>query len=441
MSSATMREPTGPAEPKDSSTFAESLQLVLDSADFRRSGRLCEFLRFVGGKAVEGVQHVSEQEIGVGVFGRSPDYDTNLDNIVRVTASQLRKRLEHFFQSEGAGQSMVIDIPRGSYLPVLRGRFSEGAALAQVPAEPSLDTRQETSTVEMPMVGLPRASIFLLGLVLILLGSTAFLFIQNRRLRLNPDALNVHSARGSLWANFIEGPRPTDLLLADASFGLLQIMVGHSIPLKEYASHRYLDTLGPPGLNPQRRADLQRVAQSSYGSFAEFHFADSLMALAPDHPALHIESARSFSLSDLTTHNLILVGSEASNPWVSLFANQLDFRLHADLASGGIFVENVHPHPGEPARYDIASDPNVYMGYCVIAFLRSSSRGPSVLLLGGTGSEETEAGGDFLLSNRDMAMLASRFGTPTLPSFDLLLRTSKLYGAPLRAEVIAARRL
>ena len=66
-----------------------------------------------GGEWLDGdVGQIHEQEVGHQVFGRPPDYDTTADNIVRVHAWQLRKRLAEYFAKEGAGEPIILEILR-----------------------------------------------------------------------------------------------------------------------------------------------------------------------------------------------------------------------------------------------------------------------------------------------------------------------------------------
>src|SRR5947209_8001657 len=109
------------------------LQRVLWSRHFERSERLRSFLEFVTNSALSDCDaELHEQEIGCKVFGRRLDYDTASDNIVRVSASQVRKKLEEYFQTEGASEPVVLEIPKGRYTPV----FHERPA---VPSRPRLE--------------------------------------------------------------------------------------------------------------------------------------------------------------------------------------------------------------------------------------------------------------------------------------------------------------
>src|SRR4051812_23161407 len=74
------------------------LQRVLASRQIEKSARIREVLVYVCERSfIEPDAEIHEQEIGTRIFGRAPDYDTSQDNVVRVTISQARKKLEQYF--------------------------------------------------------------------------------------------------------------------------------------------------------------------------------------------------------------------------------------------------------------------------------------------------------------------------------------------------------
>ena len=76
---------------------------------------------------------IKESVIGVEVFGRKPDYNPKLDPIVRTEARRLRVRLTEYYQGVGAGDPVVIELPKGGYVPLLRQNpVAGGAACAPV---------------------------------------------------------------------------------------------------------------------------------------------------------------------------------------------------------------------------------------------------------------------------------------------------------------------
>ena len=88
--------------PQVSSPCDERAQVERLFADpmFSQSKRYGSFLRYVTERSLHHNQEpVTERTLGVEIFGRSPNYDTDADPIVRVTASELRKRLAHYYEN------------------------------------------------------------------------------------------------------------------------------------------------------------------------------------------------------------------------------------------------------------------------------------------------------------------------------------------------------
>ena len=83
------------------------LERIEACAGLRRAPRLREFLDYVARRSLrDGCIQIHEQEIGTAVFGRPETYDTSVDNIVRANATELRKRIETYFESEGSEESL-----------------------------------------------------------------------------------------------------------------------------------------------------------------------------------------------------------------------------------------------------------------------------------------------------------------------------------------------
>src|ERR1041385_7339133 len=92
------------------------LHKILSSAGFVRNDRLSRFLLFVVTKQLEGkADELKESLVGIEVFGRSPGFDSKLDSVVRTEAAKLRVRLAEYYADEGAGDAVVIELPKGGY--------------------------------------------------------------------------------------------------------------------------------------------------------------------------------------------------------------------------------------------------------------------------------------------------------------------------------------
>jgi hypothetical protein len=95
----------------------DELQRLLESPAFRGSKRCRDFLQFIVDKTVSGpTGSLKERAIGIELFGLPPDFDTSQHTIVRVTASETRKKLAQCYNAEHGIQPAVrIDLPIGSY--------------------------------------------------------------------------------------------------------------------------------------------------------------------------------------------------------------------------------------------------------------------------------------------------------------------------------------
>jgi hypothetical protein len=75
-------------------------------------------LKYVVSAALEGhAGDLKERTLGVEVFGRDPDYDTNADPVVRFSASEVRKRIAQYYHDNEGSSSVQIELPLGSYVP------------------------------------------------------------------------------------------------------------------------------------------------------------------------------------------------------------------------------------------------------------------------------------------------------------------------------------
>jgi len=114
-------KPMAPAGELQTEALRLQLERVLASTGFARNERLTRFLRFVVERHLEGKDiELKESLIAIEVFGRKPDYDPKQDSIVRSEAARLRGRLAEFYAGQGRSDAMVIELPKGGYVPVFR---------------------------------------------------------------------------------------------------------------------------------------------------------------------------------------------------------------------------------------------------------------------------------------------------------------------------------
>jgi TolB-like protein len=123
---------------RESSATAVRAQLdrIVKSPPFQQSPRRRRFLEYVVNETLEGRGgRLKGYTIAVEVFDRPSTFDANADPIVRIEAGRLRDRLREFYQVEGQGDPVRIDLPKGSYTPTIAFRQEAEQASSQHSAE------------------------------------------------------------------------------------------------------------------------------------------------------------------------------------------------------------------------------------------------------------------------------------------------------------------
>jgi tetratricopeptide (TPR) repeat protein len=111
------------------------LERVLKSPALATSPSLSRFLRYVVEETLAGRNGcIKEYSLGVNVFGRGEDFNPRLDPIVRVQARNLRARIAKYYAGEGADDGIVIDLPKGAYVPVFHNAEPPAAGIVKMAA-------------------------------------------------------------------------------------------------------------------------------------------------------------------------------------------------------------------------------------------------------------------------------------------------------------------
>ncbi len=132
----------------------EAIQIQLErisaSQGFIHSDRMTRFLRFAVEQSLHGRAHqLKESVIGMEVFDRTSSFDPRTDTIVRVEARRLRSKLKDYYESEGRDDVVLIDFPKGSYVPTFLARQKKDHEELQTRTQ--LETPSESSASTTPI--------------------------------------------------------------------------------------------------------------------------------------------------------------------------------------------------------------------------------------------------------------------------------------------------
>jgi hypothetical protein len=391
--------------PEGKALLKRYLHEITEGSAFKGSPRSAQFLEYIIWQSAMGkVAGLKERTIGVELFGRTPAYDTGEDAIVRVTASDVRKRLVQHYSGVGNTSEFRISLPSGGYVPEL---IRIPKALTDVLAHP---TSVEEKLVESPG---PRSSpqggpedettsgwrywiLPLLGIVAMVVGIA--LSIMNRPGRTAIPGKWVWSARSSPWATLFDGSRRVLIVASDPSIEEIQRISHSSLPLSDYANRSYL----PPGTNNLSTSQIALVKEVLRGdkisAFDGSIIANLASLMTPGQGRLLVKAARNFRVKDLQTdENFVFLGSPRSNPWTSMFDPVLDFQFVFDDRTQREFVHNAHPGQDEKIDYiPTAGGYDTGDSYAIISVFHNPGYGGRVLIIAGASGEGTEAAGDLV---------------------------------------------
>ncbi len=433
---------------------------VIEGDVFKGSHRSVQFLQYIVGQAIAGhFDALKERVIGMELFGRSASYDTGDDAIVRVTASDVRRRLLEHYGRYGETSEFRITLPSGSYIPEITHKPIGAPAVVDGAAHPmTLANPDGTSLIDPQLIPLSRESAvdehgisqvdtaFRQGLskriwlsaaiVVLLLNLAMWSIISNRIAR-----AKVMAAPVLPWSALFNSSQPTELITSDPNIAEIQRITGSQVSVSDYANHNYIPV--PNKLTPEQDSFCRHVLRGADSSGVDAPIAAAVASLAQTYSkSIDVRGARSIQMADLESgRNFVFLGSPRSDPWLSLFSDQLDFRFEFDNVSGSEFIRNVHPRPNERQSYiPTALGWATGDSFAIIALVQNPDQSGQALLLAGASAEGTEAAGKLVTDSTRFSRILGTCGIPPdgpLQHFEILLHLNTMAGAPSKLETLA----
>jgi len=104
-------------------TIIQQLEKICRSPELRSKKLLCDFLSYIVSEYLAGRgEMIKGYSVGVDVFGKDEDFDPGEDALVRIHAGRLRRMLDLYYLKSGRNDRILIEIPKGSYTPVISER-------------------------------------------------------------------------------------------------------------------------------------------------------------------------------------------------------------------------------------------------------------------------------------------------------------------------------
>lgn len=445
----------------------EQLERLLQSRALQNSESLKAFLRFVVEKTVEdeGAQ-LKEYTIATEVFGRNSDYDPRIDSVVRVQAGRLRTKLQEYYSTEGKGDPVVIDLPKGHYHPVFVSqqpdagpelstaapRPSNGAAANGHPAV--AETQAVADAVQAPArAKVTPVTLLLVGLVLILGAVALTLYFSNQELRRQTavdPSLNAEDFK-AVWSPFVDD-RESPLLVLSSPTVPRFINGADPDSLRqrsvELTPEQTRALLAAPEFQGQwAGGDAPRLIPSlgMYTGMGEavgvYRLTDLMRA---SNKSILLRQSRHVNAADLKYRNVILLGSIYVNEWSRRLPSVENFAYTFNAT-----IQNREPQPGEEREYRPQFDAQtgaLSVDYALITVKPNVSGEHAVMTLAGIFSEGTEAAAEFVTTRHYLSVLGQRLrqlGSSAGPPkyYQALLRVEVQNGTPTTITLLSLRAL
>jgi hypothetical protein len=445
---------------QDTEALQHHLSDIIEGSAFKGSHRSGQFLRYIVEQALAGqFDSLKERVIGMELFGRTPSYDTSEDAIVRVTASDVRKRLLQHYGKYGTPSKFRVSLPLGSYVPEItrNGHSNEHQAaaadpqLTPSPLDPSTHHADPAPPVPILVInGSADAAVgkasakktgriqwLVFGIIFLVVNLSIWGIFWNRSSHANATRAVVLP-----WSVLFNPAHATHLITSDPNIVVVQEITGTQLSVSDYANHNYI-----PNAN-QLTPEMIRLTHAvlwgdNTAAAVDARIAGNIGALAQASSSkVDVHAARSIQLSYLKTDdNFIFLGSPRSDPWSALFDNELDFKFAVDKATKQEVVLNTHPHPKElPTYVPTALGWATGQSFAIIALVQNPDQNGSVLLLAGANGEGTEAAGRLATDPGHLAPILKTCGidpSGPLQNFELLLRLNTMAGSPSNVDLVA----
>ena len=387
--------------PVDPAQVPQQLERILSSTLFRNSKRYPDLLRYVVEQTLRGqAETLKERTLGVEVFRRKPDYDSNADPVVRVTAGEVRKRLAQYYAQPEHHGELRIDLPSGSYVPEFR--MPEPA-----PAATEEDERQEATVDSGLRTATFRQSlgVRLGAFVLLALAGMVGFFAGSRPTHPLPPALR------SFWSPLLQSPTPILLCIGSAAAEL------------------------PPNPNPTLQAHplasdpitfADAVTLTRMAGFLEAHNKSFLM-----------QSSTTTTFVDLQRTPSILVAA-FDNPWTLRLTDPL--RFHFVQLAGAVSAIADREHPENHAWSVDFQTPYLHItkDYGILARFHDPITEQMIVVAAGIGEDGTAAASALSLNEQYMRQVLSALRTdPAHPNLEVVFSTDVIDGNPGPPRIVA----
>ncbi len=445
------------------------MEKILQSESLHGSESLRLFLQYVVTKAVDKQENqLKEYTIATEVFGRDGAFDPRVDSVVRVQAGRLRTKVQEYYTTEGRGDSILIELPKGHYSPSFSYLKPPEIAGPEVPIVGTVPPKPEVSSGEIKKTTTEarepappkRERRIILGLSLLciaLVSSTLFFYVRakNNYVALptpKGDSVEMRILR-PIWQGFLQSPEP--------------VLVAYSNTLFEGTADTGMKLLTPLDsvrLRPGLTQPLQALTSTMRDTVITQHYTGVgevmgayLLGEYFGKLGRSVRVKRSLLLTweDMKSENFIFLGSPAENLLLRDLPQEQQFVFRNVKAASGKLkygIVNLQPKAGEESYYTAKqegpSSSNMTEDYALISLLKGLNPETRLLILAGIETYGTQAAVEYVIKPEYAADLISHLNIShsknaiSLPAYyQVLIRVKVNGGVPVHSTYVTHHEL
>jgi hypothetical protein len=321
---------------------------------------------------------LKERTIGVEAFGREPDYDANLDPVVRTAAAEVRKRLSQYYYNPDHAGELVIELPIGSYVPTFREPAIQMGLAAETQPAPKVET------VPTDNIGSPLAPAnaehehskivdrrWIPVAIALLVAAGIGFSIGRARVPSSTASDNAPSSTARFWE-----------------------------PITSTSS-RITYCLGVPtdsvDLQSRKVPPIPAGESGSLNVYDVITLARSIAPLVPKNGEFRVMAASDTGFAQLREGPFVLIGA-FDNPWTMRIAQDLPIGFEYDNHVRKVVDRTSSPKRVWTLQWQVPGK-SLARDYAVVARLHDKVTGEPVIILAGILGEGTEAASE-VVSNQ-----------------------------------------
>jgi hypothetical protein len=419
-----------PKTERERQLVRSQLEKIVSDARFTASKRYPYLFRYIVEQTLAGNEDdLKERTLGIEVFHRPPDYDTNADPVVRLCAAEVRKRLAQYYQSPAHAGELRIDLNPGSYVPVFSQSAVDAPVVERIPGDVLLpevipaDVPFKAEQTSQPRRA--RKSYWPAGLIAsgVIIAVILVSILVSGSARSGRQSGKQTSAMEEVWSPLLTSSKP------------ILFCVGEKELFSPHDSMTQLQS------GADDDSSLPAVAdKNDFIPFSDVQILSRFVSLAGAHGhAFRVQNSRTTVSSQLREGPVVLIGA-LNNDWTLNRTSSLRFHLEGLEGPDRVYWIADTQHPESRAWQVRAQAPRspVVKDYAIAARFTDESTGQVVLVAAGIAGSGTRAAGEFLTDEASLEQLADGAGVDWgQRNFEVVLSSQVVNGMQGKPKVEA----